>query len=250
MSVDAPKAEQYTEEELQKYQIGVTELTYKSSNKAVTVESDGKDAWITVTKPANNIKLTITAADGSKKKTVLNFSIAYTKPEELGLSVYDEAGKVLSETDANEVTFAGTTNSIVTIAVQQKITKDSAWDSLYASTNYTLKVSGGKILTSDTERGISDIVVTSDKATVTLTDKANKVTKKYVIQNTAYSNAKAPKVTVNKSITAGNISGRELLFKVKNGYEYKGKMVMLETDWVDKAGKNNASGQYNELSES
>lgn len=244
LSVDAPKADQYTEEEVRKYQIDTTELTYKSSNKAVMIETDGKDAWLKVSKPANNVKLTVTTADGGKKKNILKFSISYTKPAELGIAVYDAEGKALAETDVKEVLFMGTTNSIIKLAIQQKTTKDSAWDSLYASTDYTLKISGGKILTSDTEQGISDVVVTSDKATITLKDKENNETKTYVIKNAAYSNAKAPKVTVNKSITSGSVAGRELLFKVKNGYEYKGKMVMVETDRVDKAGKNNASGQY------
>jgi len=231
----------YTEEELiSAGRIDASLLTYKSSNKAVSVDSDGS---IGMTKYANKIKLTLTTTDGGKKKKDIQFKPEYTKPQELQLSIYDAAGTLLngsySEAKKPEASFAGTANSVLTLCVQEK-DKDAKWQDVQACVNHKVTVKGGRLLSSDNVRGVYRLVVTGKTATVTLADKTEKKrpSKIYTITNTDYTTVKAPKASLkyfnnNDSLTAtsmafGPLANRKVEVTLKNASSYK--YVRLEAD--------------------
>lgn len=233
----------YSEEELDAAQISASQLSVKSSAaKSIALVKDGDDIVITSGKPAKNIKLTVTTNDGGKKSKTMKVTVGYTAPEELALGIYN-GNTALNEPGAENLnaSFEGTVNTKLTLKVMQK-ENDSTWDELYAYTNYTVKISGGKLLVSDVVNGKYTILVSKDKATVTLTDKVNKETKKYVITNTAYSKNTAPSVKIKKktpgSIVCGVLKGRTLEYTITSKkYSCTDKYVMIEPDAVSAAKK-------------
>ena len=231
----APVKTSYTKTEIATYGLEASEVTYKSSNKAVQVVQD-EDTTLKVTKPANKVSLTATTSDGGKKKVTIKFDVIYQAPNELGLALYQD-GHSLEQIDATNVTFNGTVNTVVTVEVNQKASEDADWDNLIGFTNHTLKVKNGKILTSDVENGIYQIIVTKDVATLTLQDKANKVNKTYTLTNESYSAEKAPKIKVANTLRAEDIVAQDITFTLPAGYDCTDKVVIVETDTVTKQKK-------------
>lgn len=205
-------------------------LTYKSSNKALSVHAGG---GIEMTKYANKIKLTVTTTDGGKKKKDLQFNLKYAEPQELQLGIRDAdynplngAYSAVKETTAN---FEGTANSILTLNVQEKEpASDTMWRDVQACVNHTVSIKGGKILSSNTVKGEYQIVVTGREATITLADKTvkNRPRKQYTVTNTAYTTVKAPKVSLAyynnndnlaaKSMAPDVLQNRKVTFTLKN----------------------------------
>lgn len=230
-------AASYTEEDLAEVQMEAKQFSVKSSaTKSVQLRNDGKDIWVLSGKPAKDIKLTVTANDGGKKTASMKFTIQYAEPEELRLQAEQEGAllnQVSAATENMEIPFYGTVNTKLTLRVMQG-SKNADWAELYAYTNHSVKVSGGKILTSDAEKGIYTVVVTGEKATVTFKDGAKGVKKTYTLVNKAYSKTKAPgikiKANTGKTITAGVLTGRTLEYTVdQKKYSCENKYVMLET---------------------
>ncbi len=227
----------YTEEDLAEVQMEAKQFSVKSSaTKSVQLRNDGKDIWVLSGKPAKDIKLTVTANDGGKKTASMKFTIQYAEPEELRLQAEQEdalLNQVSAATENMEIPFYGTVNTKLTLRVMQG-SKNADWAELYAYTNHSVKVSGGKILTSDAEKGIYTVVVTGEKATVTFKDGAKGVKKTYTLANKAYSKTKAPSIKIKantgKTITAGVLTGRTLEYTVdQKKYSCGNKYVMLET---------------------
>lgn len=205
-------------------------LTYKFSNKALNVHTDG---GIEMIKYANRIKLTLTTTDGGKKKKDLQFNLKYAEPQELQLGIRDAdynplngAYSAVKETTAN---FEGTANSILTLNVQEKEpASDTMWRDVQACVNHTVSIKGGKILSSNTVKGEYQIVVTGREATITLADKTvkNRPRKQYTVTNTAYTTVKAPKVSLAyynnndnlaaKSMAPDVLQNRKVTFTLKN----------------------------------
>lgn len=232
----------YTESELESAgRIDASLLTYKSSNKALGVNAAG---GISMTKYANKIKLTLTTADGGKRKKDIQFLPEYAAPDELQLRINDAEDKPINGDSYSgqkqlEASFAGTANTVLTLCVQEK-TGDAGWEDIDACVNHMVKVTGGKIIIADTLRGVYQIVVTGSRATVTLTDKTvkNRPKKQYTITNTAYTQVKAPKVSLKyynnndslaaKSMAPGSLEGRKVEFTLKNASSYS--YARLEAD--------------------
>jgi len=229
---EAEEKEFYTEEELNSLCISPEILTYKSSNKAVSVEKT-EEVTLNATKTAKNVKLTITANDGGKKKAVMKFTVDYAAPEALALEVANGT-QVLPETATREVSFAGTTNTRLMVKVKQK-TEDN-WTDLDALVNYKLSIKGGKIVSSDTVNGIYEIVVTGKTATVTLDNKTTgaKAKEVYKITNTAYSANKAPKTKTSSKLICGSLAERSVTYTLSGTYDFKDKYVLVETDYLSK----------------
>lgn len=233
----------YTEEELDAAKISASQLTVKSSAaKSIALSKDGDDVLIASGKPAKNIKLTVTTNDGGKKSAVMKVTVAYTTPEALTLGIY-EGNNALNDpaSDNLNVSFDGTVNTKLTLKVMQK-TGEADWDEVYAYTNHAVKISGGKILSSDIEKGKYTVLVSKDKATITLTDKVNKVSKKYIVSNTNYSKGKAPAVKIkkntSKNIVCGVLPDRSLEYQITSkNYSCTDKYVMIETEAVSAAKK-------------
>ncbi len=246
----------YSEEELKEYVIDPSLLTYKSSNKALSV---GEDGTLKLTKYANKIKLTLQTDDGGKKKKTMQFKVKYAAPAELQLAIRDENGEQIngtaSEASVKTASFAGTENTVITLNVQEKGTDDK-WQDLMACAKHTVKVKGGKILKSDTAAGIYEISVTSGKATVTLTDKTKSgiAPKVYEITNTAYNGDKAPSAKAAyynnsalaaSSLAAGSLENRKVIITLKGSSAGNFKSARLEIDRSASAKLKEGSAQYN-----
>jgi len=226
--------ESYMAGELEQVSIPATQLTIKSSSaKSVSLTKDGERIVIGTDKPAKNVKLTVTANDGGKKSGFITITTQYAVPEELGLRVRSGA-VTLNDVTQNETTayFKGTVNTKLTLTVMQK--SEDIWKELQAYTNHSVSISGGKIIASDIEKGEYTILINKDKATVTLSDKANKKNVKYNIYNTAYSAKGAPGISLKKktptSIVCGVLANRCLEYDINAKYSAKDKYIRVEMD--------------------
>lgn len=218
----------YTEEELSQIQVSASELSVKSSAaKAIALTRDEDGILITAGKPAKNIKLTVSTNDGGKKNAVMQLTVAYTKPKELRLSVAQNDRTLLNpytqngyEAEETQAAYYGTVNTILTVNVIY--TQDNqSWSDLtgYGYTDHTLKISGGKILSSDIGAGQYQMIVTGKSATLTLLDNANnKKQHVYTINNEEYSAEKAPKVQPagkTKTLSVGTLREAVMTYSVE-----------------------------------
>lgn len=222
-------------------------LTAKSSNKVVTLTSAETGIQVDASKPVNNVKLTVTAADGSKTSKVLKLSVVAATPDKLRLSVEKDGSAIkdVSTADYDKIDFNGTINTKLTLRVMQQ-TGESDFEPLNAYTNHTVKISGGKLLYSDVAAGEYTAIVTSDKATVTLKNTAKNITETYTITNSSYSAEKAPKVSITSGTSKSIWSGapdegdtkavRTLSYTLGGtNYAWAGKSVIVEVNAVDAA---------------
>ena len=250
LAADAPNKRSYTFDELQQYQVPCSAVQYKlSSNKmSIAISDDG--AKLHAGQVVGKVTLTATAADGGKQKASVKLNLTYAQPVEMAVAMQYKRGAFLGKVDAKEVSFAGTTNTAICLQVNAKSSTESEWEPLWAHTNYTLKVSGAKILESDSLKGRYDIIVTGEKATITLNDKVNKVKKIYTLTNYAYSKLAAPKVKQEGTLETGSLKGRSITFKLNGNYDYTGKSVLIETDATQKTLKNKKAYYYTNLEKS
>ena len=233
----------YTRDDLEKVRIPASQLSVKSSAvKSIKLTIEDDEILIASGKPAKNIKLTVNTNDGGKKKAEMKVTIVYTAPKELALQI-SKADANLNDANTEELamSFAGTVNTVLTVDVLQK-SDGSDYEPLYAYTNHTVKISGGKLLSSDAEAGKYTVVVTGAKAKITLSDKVNKQNKVYEITNTNYNAAKAPSVKLKKktpsSIVCGVMANRTLEYDVTSKtYDFNSKFVKVEMDEVSAAKK-------------
>lgn len=234
LSKDTEVQDSYSQAELESASIDSSLFTVKSSSpKAVDVRNDNGGLMIDVYKLAKNVKLTVTAKDGSKKNASMKLTVQYAKPDKLALHVSSE-DIVFNDPSAENKTnlsFKGSVNTVVDLQLMEQ-TGSAAWKNVLGYTNHAVKVKGGKILYSDAKLGQYGVLVTSDKATVTLTDKDHKVNTSYVITNTGYSTAKAPKIKVKAGtaakVKAGAVAGRTMTYEIGTGYDG----VLVEADRV------------------
>ncbi len=234
LSKDEEVKDSYSFAELQSAQIDSSLFTVKSSApKAMDVRNDQGNLIINVYKIAKNVKLTVTAKDGSKKNASIKLTVQYAKPDKLAFGVSCE-GTVLNDPSVENktnLTFKGSVNTVVDLQLMEQ-TGSAAWKNVMGYTNHGVKVKGGKILYSDVKPGQYGVLVTSDKATVTLTDKDHKVSTSYVIANTGYSANKAPKIKVKAGtaakLKAGAVTGRTMTYEIGSGYDG----VLVEADKI------------------
>ena len=172
-------------------------LSFKSSSaKNIAVNPD--NGAITVIKPANKVKLTATANDGTKASATLQINVIYDKTAKDALALKISLGEVQqaakdgisekitykeiydpknSESDAPSTlekakTFAGSTSSILKVEVMAKNTGSDSGDNPYiaapAFTNYKLAITGGKPISQ--EGSTAYFAVDSRAVKLTLTD--------------------------------------------------------------------------------
>ena len=246
--------------------ISVENLTVKSSNnKAVAVQIAEDRIRVLPLKPAKNVKLTVTLADGSKNSLPLKLTVKAATPEKLRLSVEKDGKPIkdVSEAGYDKISFSGTVNTKLTLRVMQgERVGDSgnyAFKPLDAYTNHTVKITGGKLLSSysDAAAGIYTVIVTSETATVTLKDTYHNTPETYKITNSIYSSAKAPKISIvsgtNKTIWSGEpddskAPDRKLKYQVGSTYTSTGKSVLVEVSAADEeAAEKKRPGAYAQL---
>ena len=205
-------------------------VTLKSGNKAVSVYQSGNRWGLSMTKPANNVKLTATTTDGGKKTATVTLNIAAY--EDLGLQITEtDTGAVYGPTET-AISYSGSANAKYSLRIMQPVA-DGWTTSDY--TNYSVSVKGGKVIK---DSGLTDahttcIIVNSAKATITLKDKANKkFSKTYTIENKNFKTTKAPKISTKDKITSGWGSISYQVTDAANG-NYAGRYVQLAPDWTD-----------------
>lgn len=200
-------------------------FTFTSSNKAaVAINADG---IVTVDKPAKNVKITATANDGSKSKSVMTFTVNYAATAEmgenalgLGIAVEEPIWRQNKNPDNSSevVTFDGTVGTIVNVQVLkcQENGGHPNWGGWAALTDYTdfkVTAKNAKIFKTDGKFGdYMQLVTTKKDAEITLTysyingaGKSVKKTVTYKLVNTGYDTAgkgKAPKITLTGNVIA------------------------------------------------
>ncbi len=232
-------------------------MTYKSSNaKALEVTSSGK---IVVNKPANNVKITVTANDGSKSTKSMTLNVKYAAVEDLGIQFYkgsmDDDIKYATPNDTN-VSFLGTTASRFGIAVVQYDSEGKAWVALDDFTDFKVTVKGAKLLKDEYNKTVfgdygekHQFATTGKTATVTLKYAGN--TKTYTLTNTGFDAANkvgAPKVTLNpKSLKAGETLDIQATVGAVKGHTYAEEQLFAKVEVDETAVNAKNSDIYNSL---
>ena len=223
-------------------------MTYKSNNaKALEVTASGK---IVVNKPANNVKITVTANDGSKSTKSMTLNVKYAAVEDLGIQFYHNDNGYATPNDTN-VSFLGTTASKFSMAVVQYNSERKAWVALDDFTDFKMTVKGAKLLKYSNGKTVSGefsqncmFVTTGKTATVTLKYAGN--TKTYTLTNTGFDAANkvgAPKVTLNpKSLKAGETLDIQATVGAVKGHSYAEEQLFAKVE-VDETAVN-AKNQY------
>lgn len=198
------------------------------------------------------IKITVTANDGGKAKSVLPLSLEYTDTEGKDLSIdvgtsygakdVYEAKKVEKTGAEKDFTVDGAAVLYVTLKVGDKNDETSTNFGVAANsfTNYKLTVKGGKKLSD--AGGRARIVTTSEVTTITLTnpnvDKSKKEKAKvytYKLTNKAYAKTlnKAPKITVKGQLYQYAAADEQsVTMTALNGKESVGDLyARVEADW-------------------
>ncbi len=233
----APVLDEYYERDIVSYQIPITDYTLKSSDKKVTVKSDGKFYTLSCNAVANNIKLTAVTKDGGNKKKVLTLNSAYYKADKLAMIIKNAEGDILtSEEGALEASFKGDMNTPVALTVKQDT--DGLYEELQSITNYTVSVNKyGKIISSNKVTNEYTLLVTGKTAVVTLINKALPKTAEnykivYKITNDNFVASAGPKVTVKNNLKSGGSAtqNNSLVIKKTRTYDPEGKYVVLTMD--------------------
>lgn len=230
----------YTSDELGRMEVQ-TPMTYKSSN-AGALSVDANTGWMNALKPGKNITLTATTTDGSKNTVQLKgINIAYEKLE-LGLDIQrgDTYGVVNTAVladyafDTQTISYTGTKESYFEVFVREK-SENGVRGGLIKNTmvNYTLSVSGGKVLEKAKMGECCFIQPTAQTTKVTLTNKVTGERKEYRLENTVNLKtlAAAPKATTKDKLLAGN-NGAQLVAYTFNTakYDTAGKVLMVSAD--------------------
>ena len=253
-------AEEYKAEDFNKVIVPLSDLTFKSSKaKNVAFDTTVKNA-IVVNSPANGVKLTVTANDGSKKKAELTLNV---NPDETTSN--DLALKITKVKDSGVVYDAGTTkiadntvkvdayndSAVSRVKIEVQAWNEDATDSSKSTyetvpryANYTLKVKkGGKL----SPIGDGTYIATLDKRDIeiTLTNK-DKTAWTYQLTNEDVLPASATKITakaLNTLHPAGTKEAQKVTIQLGNvdltKYEdYEAVSASVEVDWSKKNDKN------------
>ncbi len=227
-------ADQYTDPE------DFLPVTFKSSSaKALAV--DTASGLLTFYKPADKIKITATTVDGgkaAKMETLVN-----VKPyKQVGLYIVgvDDSKSGLDETDIH---YSGGNNESYTLYPHYAV--GDGWNGISDYKNLKITVKGGKFIANKNWAKVRDnrmgyaVVVTdkSGKATITVTDTANKDKannhKDYTITNDSFSAVKAPSIKLYdpKKVAADT---EEITWQVtdKDNDNYAGSYVKLTPDFT------------------
>ena len=218
----------------------VLPVTFKSSNaKALAV--DTANGLLTFSKPADGIKITATTVDGGKApKAELVINV---KPyEQVGLMITDieEHRMGLGQ---DEIHYSGGNNERYYLYPHYAV--GNGWNGISDYKNLKITVKGGKFIANKNwakfrgNRMGYAVVVTdkSGKATITVTDTANKDKannhKNYTIINDSFSAVKGPSIKLYdpKKVTAGT---EAITWQVtdKTNDNYAGKYVKLTPDFT------------------
>lgn len=190
-------------------------ITFKSSNKALSVAADGR---ISVGKVANKVKLTATANDGGKKSKELTLNINYDQPAQLGLRVERqndeksdfytlEDGSVADGEKKDVAGFTGTSDTVLRFTVVQRDEEEEGWTEVDQYTNFKLTVSGAKVLNKNSTYGQSQTAIANKaetKVKLVYTTKdgttTTRTTTEYTIKNDGIKTLKAPKVKASGNL--------------------------------------------------
>lgn len=226
-------------------------LTFKSSNaKALGISSYG---WITTVKTGKNIKITVSANDGSKTSKVLDkIEIMNQKPKALGLKVEKvNYGGVYSDYNENlnndytdkDVRFTGTTNSVLQLTVMRE-GENGNWYELDELTDLKVTISNAKVLNKVSAFNQKyTVIANSAAATVKLQytdEEGEKQTEIFTINNDGVKTVKAPNLKASGNLVANYHAGAQtVVYKLNGNYDYEDKVVMVNTDAADRNNSKN-----------
>lgn len=190
------KKEIYSKEEILSVESKM--LTYTTSNKnAISIDEDG---MLLPGKLGKNIKLTVTANDGSNTKAVLEkLTIGYRNTKEIGLTVQEYnttngswGDYIINRNQENETVQVSKAKDYACVVSVVEMNGNGA---TYA--NHKLEVKGGKILYKYPESGIYYVCATAAKMSLILTDMSVKpnIKKVYTLENTFYQTGGIPTVS-------------------------------------------------------
>lgn len=229
----------YDEAAIGQYQVR-QKLTYYSSNTK-SVKVDTYSGKITVVSPAKNVKLYARTGDGKGTERSVTVTVCYDSTGELSLEITKQVknGEKKIEWNAEEsnsvgpaystvIPFKDSTAAVFDLQVQEK-TVEKDWQEIPAYTNYSLSVSGGKLIEWNKKTGKASVLVNTGQAVVKLTNNETKpkITKKFLFTNEALAairNVKAPKVSytyANKNVIGAENGIRSVGIVLKeNGKNY------------------------------
>lgn len=212
----APKNNIIDNDVVDDYVIEAVNCTYKSGNKNVVLDGNK----ISSAKPANNVKFTVTTADGGKQSKTLTINVGYANTDsKFGVQIYDQNGYELERPDSTSATFSGSNSSrfLLKVMVQNE---DEDWVSVSDYSDFKVQVAGAKMvplntLAADVAWGYLNntysayyaIVATGATATIKVT-RGKTVLHQCTLTNTAYDSVygkggksvKAPKITISSDI--------------------------------------------------
>ena len=225
-------ADQYTDED-------ILPVTFKSSSaKALAV--DTASGRLTFYKPADKIKITATTVDGGKA-TKLETLVNVKPYKQVGLSIVGVDSR--SGLDETDIHYSGGNNESYTLYPHYAV--GDGWKGISDYKNLKITVKGGKFIANKNWAKVRGnrmgyaVVVTdkSGKATITVTDTANKDKannhKDYTITNDSFSAVKAPSIKLYdpKKVAADT---EEITWQVtdKDNDNYAGSYVKLTPDFT------------------
>lgn len=245
----AADIDSYDMDYIKSTQIGVTDYTIKSSNaKALSIVRDGDMNVVRCNGIAKNIKLTATTTDGGKQSKVLTVTSAYYMPEDLAVSITDVTGSeeyTITETVETkgikrEASFAGNTNTRLWFNVSDVNAENGV--PFKSLANYSVTIAGGKIVDSNMLTGEFAFVVNSEKATITLINKAltakdANYKKVYTVTNTAFVKTAGPSMKLVSALKSGDTKDQDAIISVKGtkSYDPTGKYVLIAVDEISAA---------------
>ena len=226
-------ADQYTDPE------DFLPVTFKSSSaKALAV--DTASGLLTFYKPADKIKITATTVDGGKA-TKLETLVNVKPYKQVGLSIVGVDSR--SGLDETDIHYSGGNNEVYDLYPHYAV--GDGWKGISDYKNLKITVKGGKFIANKDwakfrgNRMGYAVVVTdkSGKATITVTDTANKDKannhKDYTITNDSFSAVKAPSIKLYdpKKVAADT---EEITWQVtdKDNDNYAGSYVKLTPDFT------------------
>lgn len=245
----AADIDSYDMDYIKSTQIGVTDYTIKSSNaKALSIVRDGDMNVVRCNGIAKNIKLTATTTDGGKQSKVLTVTSAYYMPEDLAVEITDATGaekyEITETVEAKgikrEANFAGNTNTRLWFNVSDVNAENGV--PFKSLANYSVTIAGGKIVDSNMFTGEFAFVVNSEKATITLINKAltakdANYKKVYTVTNTAFVKTAGPSMKLVSALKSGDTKAQDAIISVKGtkSYDPTGKYVLIAVDEISAA---------------
>ena len=238
--------EHYTEEGLAAVTADA-EVTFKSSNKAVSIDSDG---YMEVYKTAKKVKITATATDGSKNFSDITIAeVKYTAASDFGLCIqnYDTHETLIDSgsSEKTEASFYGKKDTVFNVVILAK--NGGNWENAGLSlTDVSVSVKGAKVLDKDWAGRPEKIAATGTPITITLTSKSLKVnnknfTKTFTITNSSIPTVKtnAPKLVTKDKLISDYYEVPEEPHTQTVTYtlpkEYAGKFIQITSDSIDAA---------------